>query len=498
LSNIRVTYSGLIGFVIGIGSIFTGLLFVLIVTRRLSPEEFGTWSVIGSMISYFIISEIIVSYWTTRQIARNEKVGKTSVISSSIFSLLAIPAYLILVYSVSLTSNAQLEPMILGAILIPVFFVSDILASINRGHKPYAQSYGLFVFEIVKIPAALALVFFLELGVYGAILATLVAYIIRIIVQAYYAKEKIKEKFNLKTLRRWLKLSWIPLYMNISKFAESSNVLAYTIITGSVLGIAYYTVSFSITHLVKHSAKITEGLYPKLLAGGDYQHVKENFSLLLYFAIPLLGISVLFAKPGVFALNPAYQEIFPIAIILSFWMFFVTIRGFLNKVLEGIDTVDLEENPKFSNLLKSKIFLVYSANNIYSVIHIAILIPVLLILYSLEFSELEMVIWWATITLSLEIPVLIFIGNRVRKTIKFLFPYYETVKYCGATLAFIIVFSFTNDFIIEYHISIYDFLPGLFLQLGICVSIYLGITYLIDKKTRNLFAAIIQEFVRKK
>jgi len=109
-----------------------------------------------------------------------------------------------------------------------------------------------------------------------------------------------------------------------------------------------------------------------------------------------------------------------------------------------------------------------------------------------------MVIWWATITLSLEIPVLIFIGNRVRKTIKFLFPYYETVKYCGATLAFIIVFSFTNDFIIEYHISIYDFLPGLFLQLGICVSIYLGITYIIDKKTRNLFAAIIQEFVRKK
>ena len=229
-----------------------------------------------------LILDPIITYWTTRQIARNEKVGKTSVISSSIFSLFAIPAYLILVYSVSLTSNAQLEPMILGAILIPVFFVSDILASINRGHKPYAQSYGLFVFEIVKIPAALALVFFLELGVYGAILATLVAYIIRIIVQAYYAKEKIKEKFNLKTLRRWLKLSWIPLYMNISKFVESSNVLAYTIITGSVLGIAYYTVSLSITHLVKHSAKITEGLYPKLLAGGDYQHVKENFSLLLY------------------------------------------------------------------------------------------------------------------------------------------------------------------------------------------------------------------------
>ena len=88
MSGIRVTYSGLIAFVVGIGSIFTGLLFVLIVTRRLSPEEFGSWAVIGSMISYFIISETIVSYWTARQIARNEKVGKTSVFSSSFFSLM--------------------------------------------------------------------------------------------------------------------------------------------------------------------------------------------------------------------------------------------------------------------------------------------------------------------------------------------------------------------------------------------------------------------------
>lgn len=497
MSNIRVTYSGLIAFVIGIGSIFTGLLFVLIVTRRLSPEEFGTWAIIGSMISYFIISENIISYWTARQIARNEKVGKTSVFSSSFFSLMTIPIYFILVYSVSLTSNALLEPMLLGAILIPVFFISSTLMSINVGHKPHAVSYGLLVFEVFKIPAALALVIFLDLGLYGAILATLVGYIIRIIVQVHFAKQKIKEKFNVKTLRRWLKLSWIPLYMNITKFVTSTNVLAYTVITGSIIGVAYYTISLTVTQLVKHSTDIFQGLYPKLLSGGDYQYVKENFTLLMYFAIPLLGISVMFAEPAVFALNPAYQDIFQIAIILSFWMFFVIIRDFLNKVLEGTDKVDLEENPKFINLLKSKIFFVYTVNNIYSVVHLAILVPVLFILHSLEFSELELVTWWSIITLVLEIPVFIFMWIRVQKNIKFLFPSFEIAKYSGVTLAFVAIFLLTKDYIIQYHISIYDFLPGLFFELAICVGVYLGITYLIDKKTRSIFQAILKEFVQK-
>ena len=497
MSGIRVTYSGLIAFVVGIGSIFTGLLFVLIVTRRLSPEEFGTWAVIGSMLSYFVISENIIGYWTSRQIARNENVGKTSVISNSFFSIMAIPVYFILVYSVSLTSNAQLEPLLLGAILLPVFFVSETLRSINLGYKPHTASYGLLVFEIFKIPAALLFVLFLELGIYGAILATFVGYVIKIVVQFHYAKPKLKDKFNVKILRRWLKLSWIPLYMNITKFIESTNVLAFTIITGSVIGVAYYTISISVTQLVKHSVKISQGLYPKLLAGGDYQYIKENFSLLMYFAIPLLGISVLFARPAVFALNPAYQDVFQIAIILSFWMFFLIIRDFLSKVLEGIDKVDVEENPKFSSLLKSKIFFVYTVNNIYYIVLVAVLVPVLFILNSLNFSELELVTWWAIITLSLEIPVFIFMWIKVQKNVKFSFPFVDTAKYCGATLAFVIVFLLTENSIIEYHISIYDFLPGLFIELGICVGVYLGLSYLIDKKTRTLFKAILNEFTRK-
>ena len=49
MSNIRVTYTGLIALAIRLSSIITGLVFILIVTRQLSQEEFGTWGVINGV-----------------------------------------------------------------------------------------------------------------------------------------------------------------------------------------------------------------------------------------------------------------------------------------------------------------------------------------------------------------------------------------------------------------------------------------------------------------
>ncbi|MDH5415903.1 MAG: hypothetical protein OEW55_01520, partial [Nitrosopumilus sp.] len=63
MNNVRVTYSGLIAFAVALSSVFTGLIFTTIVTRQLSVAEFGTWSLIGNIITYFIIGEGIITYW---------------------------------------------------------------------------------------------------------------------------------------------------------------------------------------------------------------------------------------------------------------------------------------------------------------------------------------------------------------------------------------------------------------------------------------------------
>jgi len=497
LSSIRVTYSGLIAFLVGLIGVFSGLIFVLMITRRLSPEEFGMWTLIGSILSYFLISEIVISFWATRQIARNINTGKTSLLSSGLFALILIPVYLIYVTGISENSNANFNTMIIGVILLPAYFLSQTLRGINLGHKPQATSYSLLTFEVIKIPIALALVVIFELGVQGAILAVFFAYLVKIGIQLYFAKTKLQNKFSFTTMKGWLRLFWSPLFLNTPQFIQSIDIVLYSVIIGSVVGIAFYHASFTIAAIVVHSALITQALYPKILAEKSIKHIKNNFTLLMYFSIPLLGIAILFSKPGLFALNPVYQSATMVAILLSLKTFVYVIREVPRSVLLGIEDVDLEQRPKFSVLLKSNLFLVPKIISIFNAIYIGSLLVLFFWSNTTTNTEIEIVTFWAFIGLILEIPTAIVLWIYMKKKVTFSFPFIPTIKYIGATILFSLVFIFTSDFIINYEISIYKFLPSLILQLTICVAIYFGITYIIDKKTRILFQTILNSLRNK-
>tara|TARA_B100000949_G_scaffold215060_1_gene211028 strand:- start:189 stop:377 length:189 start_codon:yes stop_codon:yes gene_type:complete len=62
LSGIRVTYTGLISLIGGIISIFTGVIFTLIITRTVTAEEYGTWGLIIGLITYVMLIGPVVSY----------------------------------------------------------------------------------------------------------------------------------------------------------------------------------------------------------------------------------------------------------------------------------------------------------------------------------------------------------------------------------------------------------------------------------------------------
>ena len=217
MDDIRVTYSGLLGFAVAMGGMLAGLAFTIIVTRQLEPEEFGAWAIIGSMVSYSVAAEPIVSYWTTRQVARGRPVGKTSMVSTSFFAGGSIPVYVLSVYLFSNIESAFLDSMLLGAILIPVLFVQGTLSAINLGSKPHAVSIGMAAFQFLKIPAGLALVFFLGLGLDGAILAVFAAHLSDIAVQLHYARPRLAVPTDFAYLKGWIKQAWIPLYSRVPR-----------------------------------------------------------------------------------------------------------------------------------------------------------------------------------------------------------------------------------------------------------------------------------------
>ena len=123
MSKIRVTYSGLFSFVIGLFSVGTGLIFTLIITRSLSPEELGTWSLIGGLTVYVLILEPMIAYWATRESARGEKSGKTAVISNGLFSSIGIAIFLIASYFTGNQTDVEQQILFFGVILVPIFFL---------------------------------------------------------------------------------------------------------------------------------------------------------------------------------------------------------------------------------------------------------------------------------------------------------------------------------------------------------------------------------------
>jgi len=496
LSSIRVTFSGLIAFVVGVVSVFTGLIFVLIITRNLTPIEFGTWGLIGATLNYLLISEVIINYWTVRQIARNEPVGKTGLMSSTFFMLSSVPIYLAYVYFTSDQSNVIFDAMLFGIILIPVYFFSTALVQINTGHKPHVVSYGNLVFEFTKIPIALVLIIFLELGIAGAIMTLLLSYISRIIIQIYFAKNILRPKFQFVILKNWIKLSYIPLYNTAANYLKNLDVLLYPIIIGSVIGVAYYFAAFTISNIIIHSSLIAQALYPKLLAEGKYKTISENFSLMLYFAIPLTTLTVLFAKPGLFALNPEYQFADTIVMILSFKILLTVFHIYFQQILLGLENIDVQPDVKFSKILHSNLFQIPTINIIEYLSYIIIFI--MLLTFNSNISDLDLVLWWVLLAFLVEIPVVVYLFILVKNIIDFSIKYAEIIKYIFAASMVIVTYLTTSDYIIKYNERINDFLPGVIIEGLICISIYLGITYAVDVKTRKIFHSVLSEVSNKR
>ena len=492
MSGIRVTYSGMISFIVGIVSVFTGLIFTLIITRELSPEEFGTWSLVGGLTGYVLILEPIVSYWAIREIARGKESGKTAFLSSNLFSGISLLSYIIIIIGFVNHVDVDQNILLFAAILIPILFARHTLTAINLGHNPQIGEFGFIAFEITKIPVALLLIYFLQLGAYGAILTVFIASLVSIIIQLSRSSHKLKGKFQKETLKNWLKIFWLPTYPRLSELFIISDIIIFTLIVGDVADIVYWVAAFGVASIVLHAGNISKALYPKLLEGGKKKLFQDNFMQVLYFAFPLTSMSIIFSKPALFTLNPIYEIAVPVVIFLSFTMFLRTLNNTFLGSLSGIEKVDLNENASFKDYLKSKLFYLPTLTLVQRILYL-IPLTIILIIFEDSVSKINLVIYWAIISMLTQIPYTIYLFIMVRKEFS---PKINKISLSKYFLTCLVIFGFlffVMEGYLEYNPSIFQFLPKFMIYVILGGIGYVGITYLIDKRTRILINSIINE-----
>ena len=121
------------------------------------------------------------------------------------------------------------------------------------------------------------------------------------------------------------------------------------------------------------------------------------------------------------------------------------------------------------------------------------LIGGLLILKQQTNEPIILVTYWAIVSLINDIPYAIHLYLIIRKKITLRFEFNPLIKYFLTSLgAFGFVYFLTEEFLV-YTENIFVFIPNLGLFVIIGIGIYVGITYIIDLKTRELVKGVLSE-----
>lgn len=466
---------------------------MVIITRTLSVEEYGIWGVIIALLAYGSVLDNLVSFWALRETARNEKSGKTvTLLGTGIFSTAGIFIYIIAAFFVGLETEIDQNILIFAAIIIPTKFMMKNLSAINQGWKPQIISYVNLISESIKIPCVLIFVLYLDMSISGVILSILVASITACILNIILGRSRIKNKINIEFVKKWFKLSWIPLYGKIAAVLFATDIIIFPIISGSVEGVAFMTAALVIANLTSFAKSISSSVYSKLLESEKRNYLKENISQLFYFIIPFGALAITFARPGLFTLNPLYEIVTPIVIFMTLRVVLFSLSEVFIQLLRGIEKVDLKPESTFKEFMKSKLFSLATIRIIHGSFYVGILAIVLFLEHD-TVSQLELVTHWAIISLTTTIPFTIYLYFMVRKNFDLSLDTSRIFKFLLVGIGvFGLIFLLTEEFL-EYNNNIFEFIPNLLVFVLSGIVGYLVLTYAVDSKTRKLVKAIMGE-----
>jgi len=483
-SEIRLKYSGLVVFASNLLSVATGLAFVLMITRTTSTEEFGIWGNVNDLYNYFILLAGVLPFWTTRFVAR-EHAGsaKTGLIANIFISIASASIYLALVPSI--LSALQISSVysilyIIVSIQMLERYITSALEAVLRAKQPQTIGYGLLISEVCKVILGFTLIIQLKLGLQGALYALIISYIIRI---AFYIKltaKELKEGVRWSYLKEWLKGSPIIIYNTVGN-TIATFTLIFLFVYGGELARAYYGASVTIASVIGYSSFLAFALYPRLLSGSSPEDVSVSLKMVMMFAIPMIAGAIVLSDSYLTVLKFVYAEARQVLILLAINYLCVGISGVFNAIILGTERVDAKAKITFRELVKSRLFLLFTLPYFQS----AVTLPTtFFILTSIAKTSLEAATYLALITLLTSSTILIVTYTIARKCLIFSLPWNSVLKYVLASAVMATVLLVIPH---PTRLSI----TVAFTFLG--TAIYIALLLLIDKETRSLAKSILQE-----
>jgi O-antigen/teichoic acid export membrane protein len=369
LSKVRVRRSGLVSFVVKLGSLLTGLVFTVIVTTHLSGDEFGLWSLIGKTLGYTLLPTSILAFWTTRYRARGIFLGKTIAVGSAIFSIILTGIFLAISIPIAGTIHGQVSSspnlfyFILSSPQIALYTFAGSFEALLWATSPERNSIGFASFEIAKVAIGFYTIAILHLSLTGSIVTVVLAQAFQLGFTAFMTRNEFKDKVSLGTFSRMVKTGWLAILNNLHNLIRSFDFLVIAAFTGSLNLLAYFAAALVISAITGYSTFLGQGLYPSVLAGADPKTAtKQVLELQLLFLFPMVLGGIFLRMQLLNLLNPFYISASGILIVLAVGSGFDSLQSLFESSISASDRTDAVEKVNLGIYLQSRLFLLSRIN----------------------------------------------------------------------------------------------------------------------------------------
>jgi hypothetical protein len=343
-------------------SVFTGLAFLLMMTRTLSTSQFGLWEVVLDLVTFASYPAGLLVYWATRDIARGRMLGKTALGMNLALSAAGIVLYVAFAFLTGARiGQSDLMTILLAILLVPIAYWSQASNAIVLGYNPIVQGYSTMASEISKLLFAYPLLIVFHVGIDGVIVSLMAANLAQSATSTILARGALALPFDPAAGRRWARNVWLPSLSYLPYVLGVADTFVASLALGGTMTVGMYQAAAAVATLAGYSYYLGAALYPLLLRGGSGSEELPSITLdlALLFGIPMAVGAAALAKPILFVLNPHYVTSATALEILAFSALVYSMAQILDQVLLGRETVDVDEKAGYSHFRRSNLFFVF-------------------------------------------------------------------------------------------------------------------------------------------
>lgn len=476
--EIRVQYSGFIIFAAQILSVGTGLIFTLLLTRNMTKQEFGVWSNIFDLVAYFTFSSGLFPFWTMRFVARRkEGAARTGLVANLIVSLVSVAVYLPLISLITSSFNisgAYVVMYFVASVQIINLYLIGMLENCTRAIKPQALGYGLLLEEASKVALAYVLVVEFHQLFLGAIISLIVATSIQALYYSRLLRKELAQRIQWNYMKQWLKGSAASFYNAVGN-QMAAFVFVLLFVYGGQAARGDYQAAAIFANLIGYSSSLAFALYPKLLIKKGLEDVASIFKIVLMFALPMAAIAMSMSQSLLTILNASYSVASPVLVLLALDAVVLILSQFYSSVFLGVERLDEEAKISLKDLVRSKIFKLFSLPYLQAAIALPMTYYALTQLAASQ--SVQAVVYVSIINAGAHIATFIVLYAIMRNAVKIAVPWKNIGKYVFASAV-----SATILYLLPHPATI---LPTLSIVVAGIVT-YAVLLLAIDKEAREL------------